>query len=79
MHAEIIISGIHQLMQTKTSRKYLVSRLTPEMETKLVFLATKVIFVLKFIRFVNVRGNCAFVSLDSFFFCFLYCVKCIYV
>ncbi|CAH1797938.1 unnamed protein product, partial [Owenia fusiformis] len=37
-------TGIHQLMLVRTSRKYLVSRLTPDMENKLAFLTTKVKF-----------------------------------
>ena len=37
-----IFLGIEQLMLVRTSRKFLVSRLTPDMENKLVFLTTKV-------------------------------------
>ncbi|KAK3595164.1 hypothetical protein CHS0354_002764 [Potamilus streckersoni] len=37
-------TGISQLLQIRTSRKYLIHRLTPDMETKLVFLTTKVKF-----------------------------------
>ncbi|ESP00345.1 hypothetical protein LOTGIDRAFT_140883 [Lottia gigantea] len=37
-------TGLLQLFQIRTSRKYLVSRLTPDMENKLVFLITKVKF-----------------------------------
>ncbi|GFS03973.1 integrator complex subunit 3 [Elysia marginata] len=37
-------TGIAQLLQIRTSRKYLVGRLTPDMENKLVFLITKVRF-----------------------------------
>ncbi|XP_050400889.1 integrator complex subunit 3 [Patella vulgata] len=37
-------TGLVQLFQIRTSRKYLVSRLTPDMENKLVFLITKVKF-----------------------------------
>lgn len=35
-------SGIPQLMQTRTSRRFLQSRITPEMEKKLVFLTSQV-------------------------------------
>lgn len=38
-------SGILQLLQTRTSRRFLQSRLTPEMERKLVFLTSQVITV----------------------------------
>ncbi|XP_023931443.1 integrator complex subunit 3 [Lingula anatina] len=34
-------TGISQLLKTRTSRKFLISRLTPDMETKLAFLLTK--------------------------------------
>lgn len=37
-------SGILQLLQTRTSRRFLQSRLTPEMEKKLVFLTSQVRF-----------------------------------
>lgn len=37
-------SGILQLLQTRTSRRFLQSRLTPEMERKLVFLTSQVRF-----------------------------------
>lgn len=37
-------TGIMQLMQIRTSRRYLISRLTPDMEGKLIFLISKVIF-----------------------------------
>ncbi|XP_060581601.1 integrator complex subunit 3-like, partial [Ruditapes philippinarum] len=37
-------TGIQQLLVTRTSRKFLISRLTPDMENKLVFLTTKVKF-----------------------------------
>ncbi|KAK3097008.1 hypothetical protein FSP39_005554 [Pinctada imbricata] len=37
-------AGVQQLMQTRTSRKFLITRLTPDMESKLVFLITKVKF-----------------------------------
>lgn len=37
-------TGLQQLLVTRTSRKFLVSRLTPDMEAKLVFLTTKVKF-----------------------------------
>lgn len=37
-------TGVQQLMHTRTSRKFLISRLTPDMENKLVFLITKVKF-----------------------------------
>lgn len=37
-------AGIMQLMQIRTSRRYLISRLTPDMEGKLIFLISKVIF-----------------------------------
>nr|KAG5691545.1 hypothetical protein BaRGS_012345 [Batillaria attramentaria] len=38
------IIGIMQLMQVRTSRRFLISRLTPDMEVKLVFLISKVKF-----------------------------------
>ena len=37
-------SGILQLLQTRTSRRFLQSRLTPDMERKLVFLTSQVRF-----------------------------------
>lgn len=37
-------NGILQLLQTRTSRRYLQSRLTPDMERKLVFLTSQVRF-----------------------------------
>ncbi|XP_052100494.1 integrator complex subunit 3-like isoform X1 [Mytilus californianus] len=37
-------TGLTQLMMMRTSKKYLISRLTPDMENKLVFLITKVKF-----------------------------------
>ncbi|KAK7476126.1 hypothetical protein BaRGS_00032619, partial [Batillaria attramentaria] len=37
-------TGIMQLMQVRTSRRFLISRLTPDMEVKLVFLISKVKF-----------------------------------
>ncbi|XP_071116601.1 integrator complex subunit 3-like [Haliotis cracherodii] len=37
-------TGILQLLQTRTSRKFFIARLTPDMENKLVFLLTKVKF-----------------------------------
>ncbi|XP_025077829.1 integrator complex subunit 3-like [Pomacea canaliculata] len=37
-------AGIMQLMQIRTSRRYLISRLTPDMEGKLIFLISKVKF-----------------------------------
>lgn len=37
-------TGIAQLMQTRTSRRYLQCRLTPEMERKIVFLTSQVKF-----------------------------------
>ncbi|XP_044761200.1 integrator complex subunit 3 homolog [Coccinella septempunctata] len=37
-------SGILQLLQTRTSRRFLQSRLTPEMEKKMVFLTSQVRF-----------------------------------
>lgn len=37
-------TGVEQLLRMRTSRKFLVSRLTPEMENKLLFLITKVRF-----------------------------------
>ncbi|KAL0270689.1 UNVERIFIED_CONTAM: hypothetical protein PYX00_008010 [Menopon gallinae] len=37
-------TGVQQLMQTRTSRRYLQSRLTPEMEKKLVFFTANVRF-----------------------------------
>jgi len=37
-------SGITQLLQIRTSKKFLVGRLTPDMENKLIFLITKVKF-----------------------------------
>ncbi|KAF7280888.1 hypothetical protein GWI33_005436 [Rhynchophorus ferrugineus] len=37
-------TGILQLLQNRTSRKFLLSRLTPEMERKLVFLTSQVRF-----------------------------------
>ena len=36
--------GLTQLMQMRTSKRYFVSRLTPDMENKLAFLTTKVKF-----------------------------------
>ncbi|XP_069137872.1 integrator complex subunit 3-like [Argopecten irradians] len=42
IHAQF--TGVQQLMLMRTSRKFLISRLTPDMETKLVFLVTKVKF-----------------------------------
>jgi integrator complex subunit 3 len=36
--------GILQLLQTRTSRRFLQSRLTPDMERKLVFLTSQVRF-----------------------------------
>ena len=38
------ILGILQLLQTRTSRRFFVVRLTPEMEKKMVFLCTDVKF-----------------------------------
>lgn len=35
-------TGVLQLLQTRTSRRFLQSRLTPEMERKLVFLTSQV-------------------------------------
>jgi integrator complex subunit 3 len=35
-------AGITQLMRTRTSRRFLQSRITPEMEKKLVFLTSQV-------------------------------------
>ena len=35
-------TGIHQLMQMRTSRRLIASRLTPDMENKLAFLMSKV-------------------------------------
>lgn len=43
---KLIFAGVQQLMHTRTSRKYLISRLTPDMENKLVFLITKVLLFL---------------------------------
>ncbi|BFZ01574.1 hypothetical protein BsWGS_04613 [Bradybaena similaris] len=37
-------TGVAQLLQIRTSRKFLVGRLTPDMENKLIFLITKVRF-----------------------------------
>lgn len=37
-------TGLQQLLMTRTSRKFLISRLTPDMENKLIFLTTKVKF-----------------------------------
>ncbi|XP_052795999.1 integrator complex subunit 3-like [Mya arenaria] len=37
-------TGIQQLLGTRTSRKYQIARLTPDMENKLIFLTTKVKF-----------------------------------
>ena len=37
-------AGVTQLMHTRTSRRFLQSRITPEMEKKLVFLTTSVSF-----------------------------------
>ncbi|KAH9500797.1 Integrator complex subunit 3 [Bulinus truncatus] len=37
-------TGVSQLLQIRTSRKFLVGRLTPDMENKLIFLITKVRF-----------------------------------
>ncbi|XP_074650376.1 integrator complex subunit 3-like [Tubulanus polymorphus] len=37
-------TGVQQLMKMRTSRKFFVSRLTPDMETKLCFLTSKVKF-----------------------------------
>uniref|UniRef100_A0A0B7A2B3 Integrator complex subunit 3 N-terminal domain-containing protein n=1 Tax=Arion vulgaris TaxID=1028688 RepID=A0A0B7A2B3_9EUPU len=37
-------TGVTQLLQIRTSRKFLVGRLTPDMENKLIFLITKVRF-----------------------------------
>ena len=37
-------TGITQLMQTRTSRRFLQSRLTPDMERKLVFMTGQVCF-----------------------------------
>ncbi|XP_041361023.1 integrator complex subunit 3-like [Gigantopelta aegis] len=37
-------TGVLQLLHTRTSRKFLVARLTPDMENKLVFLISKVKF-----------------------------------
>ena len=36
--------GLQQLMRTRTSKKFFLSRLTPDMENKLLFLMTKVRF-----------------------------------
>lgn len=35
-------SGILQLLQSRTSRKFLACRLTPDMETKLLFMTSRV-------------------------------------
>ena len=43
-------TGITQLMHTRTSRRFLQSRITPEMEKKLVFLTSQV-RGLKFVKF----------------------------
>ncbi|XP_008485624.1 integrator complex subunit 3 homolog, partial [Diaphorina citri] len=40
-------TGILQILQTRTSRRFLQSRLTPEMERKLVFLTSNVKFGLQ--------------------------------
>ncbi|KAI8777522.1 integrator complex subunit 3-like isoform X1 [Biomphalaria glabrata] len=37
-------TGVAQLLQIRTSRKFLIARLTPDMENKLIFLITKVRF-----------------------------------
>jgi integrator complex subunit 3 len=37
-------TGIQQLLQTRTSRRFLMSRLTPDMEKKIVFLTSNVRF-----------------------------------
>ena len=37
-------AGVHQLMQTRTPRRFLMSRLTPDMERKIVFLTSQVRF-----------------------------------
>lgn len=37
-------TGLQNLLVARTSRKYLISRLTPDMENKLIFLTTKVKF-----------------------------------
>ena len=41
---KVFFSGILQLLQTRTSRRFFVVRLTPEMEKKMVFLCTDVKF-----------------------------------
>ncbi|CAG7833806.1 unnamed protein product [Allacma fusca] len=38
------LTGVHQLLNSRTSRKYLQSRLTPDMEKKIIFLTTQVRF-----------------------------------
>ena len=38
------LTGVHQLLNSRTSRKYLQSRLTPDMEKKIHFLTSQVRF-----------------------------------
>lgn len=44
-------TGVLQLLQARTSRRYLQSRLTPDMERKLVFFTSQVISFLSFLSF----------------------------
>lgn len=44
---DFIILGLPQLLNTRTSRKFLASRMTIDMENKLAFLALKVKFGLQ--------------------------------
>lgn len=45
------VSGVLQLLTARTSRKFLACRLTPDMETKLLFMTSRV------------TRQCAFVDL----------------
>ena len=41
---QLLCAGLQQLMRTRTSKKFFLSRLTPDMESKLLFIMTKVRF-----------------------------------
>lgn len=54
-------TGVLQLLQARTSRRYLQSRLTPEMERKLVFFTSQVSF------YRNVKISCEILAKKSAF------------
>lgn len=42
VHGDVFAAGILQLLTARTSRKFLACRLTPDMETKLLFMTSRV-------------------------------------